>query len=422
MNLKLKIDNYLNEFSNIREQFPYLKKNQNLVYLDSAATTQKPETVINALGDFYTSKNANINRGVYSLSQVSSEAYNNARLNLARFISARSSNEIVFLKGATEGFNLLANSFLKPRLEEGDEIILSVAEHHANIVPWQIVCNEVGATIKVLPLKEDYSVQVEALNELITKKTKLISLIHVSNTLGSLTDVHLASHIAKAHSIPLVIDGSQAVSHLPVNVKDIDCDFYLFSGHKLYGPTGIGVLYGKEELLNEMPPYQTGGDMIEIVDFSGSTFKNAPQRFEAGTPPIAGAIGLSAAIDFINSIGFGSIINHEYILQNKLISVLNSVDGLKVFYRDKELSSNISDIEKFSGPVSFIADWAHPHDIGTILDAKNIAVRTGHHCTQPLMKYLNVNSTTRVSLGLYSNEDDIERLYEGLLYARKILS
>lgn len=393
--------------------FPFIEAYPELAYLDSAATTQKPASVIRRLEQYYSASNANIHRGVYALSQKATDAYEGARGCVAEFLSANSEREIIFLKGATEGFNLLAHSFLKPRLEEGDEIILSIAEHHANIVPWQIVCQEKGAKIQTLPLTSHYQLDVDALEFLITSRTKLISITHLSNTLGTVSDIKRAVEIAKKHGIPIVIDGAQAVSHLPVNVQELDCDFYVFSGHKIYGPTGIGVLYGREKFLNEMPPYQGGGDMIEVVEMNYSTYKKSPERFEAGTPPIAGAVGLAEAISFVKMIGFEAIHEHEKELQLTLESLLRSIDGITMFgsYANGRI-----------GPLSFVADWGHPHDIGTILDQHNVAVRTGHHCTQPLMNQLGVSSTVRASLGIYSNKQDLEKLYEGLQHARKLLS
>ncbi len=400
------------EIEGIRACFPYLDRYPDLAYLDSAATTQKPASVIRVLESFYSNSNANIHRGVYRLSQQASEAYETARSVVADFISARSDREIIFLKGATEGFNLLAQSFLRPRLEEGDEIILSIAEHHANIVPWQIVCREKNAKILALPLDDEYCVDVRALEQMISPRTKLISLTHLSNTLGTLTNVHAACSIAGKHGIPIVIDGAQAVSHVPVNVQELGCDFYLFSGHKLYAPTGIGVLYGREAHLHEMPPYQGGGGMIETVELSTSTYKESPEKFEAGTPPIASAIGLGEAISFVNSIGLDVIQTHERYLQEQVDVVLSSVPGVSFFGTS----------DNRAGPISFIADWGHSHDIGTILDQHQVAVRTGHHCTMPLMNSLGVSSTARISFGVYSEKRDLEKLYEGLQHARKLLS
>jgi cysteine desulfurase / selenocysteine lyase len=402
----------LPSLNGIRKCFPYLDAYPDLSYLDSAATTQKPASVIRAIEHYYTSSNANIHRGVYALSQIATDAYDNARRKVASFIGARSPNEIVFVKGATEGFNLLAQSFLRPRLEEGDEVILSIAEHHANIIPWQMICQEKKASIRVLPLTEDHTLDVSTLSELINSKTKLISLTHLSNTLGTKTNIKEAVRIAKERGVPVVVDGAQAVSHIPVDVTELDCDFYVFSGHKLYGPTGIGVLYGKQILLKEMPPYQGGGDMIEIVSMETSTFKDPPERFEAGTPPIAGAVGLAEAIVFMQEVGFDYITCHEKELLVKAREILSSIPGIKMF--------GLGD--SHIGPISFIAEWGHPHDIGTILDQHQVAVRTGHHCTQPLMNFLGVSSTVRVSFGIYSTEQDLRNLHKGLEHARKLLT
>lgn len=399
------------KFAKIRSSFPYLQQHPTLAYLDSAASAQKPRCVIDAVSDYYAYSHANIHRGVYQLSQTATDQYDHARKVTANFIGAKE-KEIVFLRGATEALNLLAQSFLRPNISKGDEILISVVEHHANIVPWQIVCQEKGAKIRALPLTKDHCIDLSKLESMISNKTKLISLTHVSNALGSVTDVKQVVAIAKKHNIPVAIDGAQAVSHFPVDVAELGCDFYVFSGHKLYGPTGIGVLYGREELLAQMPPYQGGGDMIEYVEIEKSTYQAPPQRFEAGTPNIAGAIGLAVAMDFVSEIGFAKIATHERLLHDKLESLLTSIPGITTF----------GPKGKRVGGISFIADWGHPHDIGTILDTHNVAVRTGHHCAQPLMQALGVGATTRVSFGVYTNSAELDAFDKALRHAYEILS
>ncbi|MCL4123132.1 UNVERIFIED_CONTAM: hypothetical protein GTU68_049334 [Idotea baltica] len=399
------------QWARIRKCFPYLEQHSNLTYLDSAASAQKPRAVIDAISDYYSFSHANIHRGVYKLSQTATDKYDHSRIVAAKFVGSKV-NEVVFLRGATEGFNLLAHSYLRPILSADDEVIISVAEHHANIVPWQIVCKEKGAKLKALPLTEDHCIDISKLEEMISPRTKLISLTQVSNALGTVTDIKKVVEIAKKFNIPVAIDGAQAVSHFAVDVKELGCDFYIFSGHKLYGPTGIGILYGREELLEQMVPYQAGGDMIECVEIEESTYQAAPQKFEAGTPNIAGAIGLAEAMRFVSEIGFDSIVKHERALQKKAESVLSKTPGISTF----------GPSGKRVGGISFIADWGHPHDIGTILDTHNVAVRTGHHCAQPLMKALGVGATTRISFGLYNNHAELDTLSEALAHAYKILS
>lgn len=398
-------------FAKVRESFPYLEQHPDLAYFDSAASAQKPQCVIDCLSNYHAYSHANIHRGVYRLSQEATEKFDHARKIVADFLGAES-KEIVFTRGTTEGFNLLAHSYLRPLLAADDEVLISVAEHHANIIPWQLVCKEKGAKLKALPLTKDHRIDIDQLDSMLSPKTKLISLTHLSNALGTVTDVKRIVQIAKKHDIPVALDGAQSIAHLPVDVKELGCDFYLFSGHKLYGPTGIGVLYARYDLLAKMPPYQGGGDMIEFVTIDESSFQQAPQRFEAGTPNIAGAVGLAEAIRFVSNIGFERIIEHDNKLQQKAVEVLESVPGIRLF----------GPLGQRVGAISFVADWGHPHDIGTILDTHNVAVRTGHHCAQPLMQALGVGATTRVSFGVYNNTKELDKLREALMHAHSLLS
>jgi cysteine desulfurase/selenocysteine lyase len=395
----------------VRAAFPFSSHHPNLAYLDSAASTQKPQVVVDTIANYYSHEHANIHRGVYTLSQEATRRYDEARQTVARFLGAAKDSEVVFVRGATEACNLLAQCFLKPRLKAGDEVLVSVLEHHANIVPWQMACREAGATLRAIPLTTDQQIDLNALEQMLSPKTKLLAITHVSNALGSVTDLPRAIALAKKHAVPVVVDGAQAVAHLPVSVRELDCDFYLFSGHKLYGPTGIGALYGKEEHLQSMPPYQFGGDMIELVQIEESTFQPAPQRFEAGTPHIAGAIGLAAAIDFVDSVGFETICLHERVLHLYAEEILAALPGIRCF----------GPTGKRVGSISFIADWGHPHDIATILDQHQVAVRAGHHCAQPLMRYLEVGATTRISFGAYTTTADLDQFATAMKFALSIL-
>lgn len=398
----------------IKDQFPIFSQQMNgkpLIYLDSGATTQKPQVVIDAVNAFYKESNANIHRGVYELSQKATNAYEGARKTVAEFIHAKSVNEIVFTKGATEAINLVAQSFGQMQVNEGDEILITEMEHHANIIPWQMLCEQKNASLKYIPLLDDGSLDLTNLSDLLTHKTKLVSLVSTSNTLGTINPIKKIIQAAKEQNIPVLIDACQTVAHQEIDVQDLDCDFLVFSGHKLYGPTGIGVLYGKEDLLNAMPPYQTGGDVIESVTMEKTTFRSSPARFEAGTPPIASAIGLGAAITFIQAIGFKAIHNLEQELLSYATKVLNKIEGLRIIGTAKEKA----------GIISFVLDGVHPHDLGTILDQEGIAVRTGHHCTQPIMQRFNLPATTRASFGIYNSKDDIDALISGIKKAQALL-
>ncbi len=392
----------------IRKEFPILQRLINdkpLVYLDNAATTQKPHQVIDSINNYYYYDNANIHRGLYFLSEVATEAYEKARLKVKEFINALSASEIIFVKGATEAINLIASSMFRAGFfEEGDEVIVSNMEHHANIVPWQINCEKRKIKLKVVPITDSGELIMEEYVKLFSSKTKLVSIVHTSNSLGTINPVKEIINIAHDYNVPVLIDGSQAVPHSKIDVQDLNCDFFVFSGHKLYGPTGIGVLYGKTKYLDMLPPYQGGGDMIRTVTFDETTFDDIPNKFEAGTPNIAGGIGLGTAIDFLGSFDFDDITTHEQNLLNYATQRLLEIPGLKIIGTAKEKASVIS----------FVIDGIHPYDIGTIIDTDGIAIRTGHHCTQPVMKRFNVPATARASFGLYNTREEIDKLINGL--------
>jgi cysteine desulfurase/selenocysteine lyase len=391
----------------VREDFPILKikvRNKPLCYLDNAATTQKPQQVLNTLNKYYTSMNSNIHRGVHYLSGAATDAYEDARIKVKNFINAKSEKEIIFTRGTTESINLVSNSYGRKNISEGDEIIISQMEHHSNIVPWQLLCNEKKANLKIIPIDDNGEIIFDQFLKLITDKTKLISVVYVSNSLGTVNPVKGIIEAAHKHNIPVLLDAAQSVNHLPVDVQKLDCDFLAFSGHKLYGPTGIGALYAKEKILESMPPFMGGGDMISKVSFKETTFNELPFKFEAGTSNIAGAIGLGSAIDYITSIGIEKIAEHEAILLDYAEQRLKEVPGLKIIGTAKHKSAVIS----------FIFDNIHPHDIGTFLDYDGIAVRTGHHCTQPLMQRYNIPATSRVSFGLYNTLEEVDILVDSL--------
>ncbi len=395
------------DVESIRNDFPILKQlihGKPLCYLDNAATTQKPKVVINSLVNYYSTINSNIHRGVHFLSGTATDAYENARLKVKNFINAASEKEIIFTRGATESINLVANSFGRSNLNEGDEIIISAMEHHSNIVPWQLIAAEKKAVIKVIPITDEGEIIFDEFEKLISDKTKIISVVYVSNSLGTINPVKQIIETAHKHNIPVLIDAAQAVNHLPVDVQKLDCDFLAFSGHKIYGPTGIGVLYGKENLLDLMPPFMGGGDMISKVTFEKSTYNDLPFKFEAGTSNIAGAIGLGTALDYVSSIGIEIISKYETEILNYASQSLAEVEGLKIIGNSKNKSAVIS----------FVFDNIHPHDIGTFLDFEGVAVRTGHHCTQPVMDRFNIPATTRASLAMYNTKDEIDVLVNGL--------
>lgn len=385
-----------------------------LAYLDSAASAQKPQAVIDAMSDVMSYHYSNIHRGLYNFSQVTTHLYEAVRFKVSEFIGAASEKEIVFTRNTTEAINLAAQSWGRTFLKQGDEIILSELEHHANIVPWQLLRDAIGIVIKVIPVTPDGALDVDVYQRLLSTRTKLISVAHISNALGTISPVKRIIELARAFNpgIKVLLDGSQAVVHSSVHMPDLDCDFYVFTGHKLYGPTGVGVLWARSEILQSMPPYQGGGDMIETVTFEKTTYKDAPARFEAGTPDIVSVIGLGAAIDYIRLIGIEEIAAYEHALFQKAMDDLSDIKGLK-FYGTAAEKAPI---------ISFTADWGHPSDIAMILDQCGVAVRTGHHCCMPLMKRYGIEGTIRASLGLYTNEDDIAALVRGLKKAKGMLS
>ncbi|MCP4290235.1 MAG: cysteine desulfurase [bacterium] len=397
---------------NLRADFPIFQTGEvdnGLVYLDSGASAQKPQIVIDAVNNLYTNSYANIHRGVYKLSEDATRLYEGSREKVRHFLNARHSREIIFVKGTTEAINLLSYTLGQERVGAGDEILITHMEHHSNIVPWQLLCQRTGANLKVAPINDVGELDMEAFGDLLGPQTKLVSVAHVSNALGTINPVKEIVALAHAQGTPVILDGAQAVPHIPVDVQDLDCDFYVFSGHKLYAPTGIGVLYGKEDLLNNMPPYEGGGDMIESVTFEKTTYAQLPARFEAGTPNIAGAVGLGAAIDYLQSIGFATIEAHGQELKSYGNDLLASVPGLR------QIGTAANKLALFS----FVLEGIHPHDVGTFLAGDNVAVRTGHHCAQPVMERFQVPATTRASLGIYNNKADLEALVAAIGKLRK---
>lgn len=397
----------------IRADFPILGERlqgRPLVYLDNGATAQKPRAVIDALSQYYATQNANVHRGVHHLSQVATDAYEAARRKVATFINAASDREIVFVRGTTEGINLIAQTFGRVQIGAGDEIIVSEMEHHSNIVPWWMLCREKGATLRVIPMNDRGELRLDAYQTLFSPRTKLVSFVHISNVLGTVNPAIEIARIARERGVPVHIDGAQAVPHQRVDVQAIGCDFYTFSGHKMFAPTGIGVLYGRETLLDAMPPYHGGGSMIQQVDFDEITYADLPNKFEAGTPNIAGSIGLGAAIDYLNSIDFDGAARYEAHLLEYAHAALREVPGLKL----------IGAAEHKVGVLSFVLSDIHPHDVGTILDLAGVAVRAGHHCAQPIMKHYDIPATTRASLAFYNTREDIDALVAGLYKVREV--
>jgi len=398
-----------------RQDFPILAKKVNgkrLAYLDSAATTQKPKQVIDAIYKYYTTENANVHRGVHYLSELATNSFEIAREKVRKFINAKSTRECIFVRGATEGINLVANSFGALNIKAGDEILLSEMEHHANIIPWQLLCEHTGATIKTIPLQSNGELDLSNIQELINNKTKIVGLIHVSNSLGTVNPVKNVIQVAHAAGVPVLIDGTQAVPHFPVDMQELDCDFYVFSSHKMYGPTGVGVLYGKEEWLTKMPPYQGGGDMILSVSFTETIYNELPYKFEAGTPAIASVVGLGAAIDYLQQINWPKAIHHESSLLHYLQNSLSNIEGVTIY----------GNANNKIGVVSFTLAGAHPHDLGTIVDKAGVAIRTGHHCTMPVMDFFAVPGTARASIGIYNDRQDIDALVQSLEYVNKVFN
>ena len=401
------------DIEKIRSDFPILERkvyDRPLVYLDNAATTQKPRCVVDAMSEEYFSVNANVHRGVHFLSQQATDLHEAARERVARFIGAASSSEIVFTRGTTESLNLVASSFSEAFLREGDEVLLTVMEHHSNIVPWQLVRERKGIVLKVIPINDAGEVDLEAYEKLFTPRTRLVAVTHVSNVLGTVNPVKQMAAVAHAHGARILVDGAQSVPHFPVNVQDIDCDFLTFSGHKVYGPTGIGVLYGKEELLDRMPPYQGGGEMISRVTFEHTTFERLPFKFEAGTPDYVGAHGLGVALDYVEQLGMENIHLHERELTRYAMEQLSLIPGMRLFGTAAEKDA----------VVAFTVGDIHPLDLGTLLDRLGIALRTGHHCAQPLMARFGVESMARASFALYTTRAEIDALVSAIERVRKM--
>jgi len=387
----------------IRKDFPILARKvhgQPLVYLDNGATSQKPQAVIDAVSRYYEEENSNIHRGVHYLSERATAAYEEAREKIKRFINAPKTREIIFVRGTTEAINLVAQSYGRAFLKAGDEIIVSAMEHHSNIVPWQMLCEQVGARLRVIPINHDGELVMEEYRRLLTEKTKFVSVTHVSNALGTIVPVKEVVALARERGVPVMLDGAQAAPHLKLDVQAIGCDFYAFSGHKLFGPTGVGVLFGRSELLDRMPPYQGGGDMISLVTFEKTHYNVLPYKFEAGTPHIAGGIGLGAAIDYLGGVNWEQVVSHEQDLLAYATDALSSIPGLKIIGTAKEKA----------GVISFVFDHVHAHDVGTILDQEGIAVRAGHHCAMPVMQRFGVPATTRASFAFYNTRDEVDAL------------
>ena len=401
----------------IRQMFPILGQEVNgkpLVYLDSSATSQKPVPVIEALDKYYREYNSNVHRGVHTLGTRATDGYEGAREKVRKFINAKSTEEVIFTRGTTTALNTVAASYGRDNLNEGDEIVISYMEHHSNIIPWQQVAKQTGATLKYLPLQEDGTISLDDVRETVTSNTKIVSIMQVSNVLGVINPIKDIAKIAHENGAIMVVDGAQSAPHLKVDVQDLDCDFLAFSGHKMCGPTGIGVLYGKKKHLEKMEPIEFGGEMIDFVGLYESTWKELPWKFEGGTPIIAGAIGLGAAIDFLEQIGLNEIEAYEHKLAAYALEKMSAIDGMTI-YGPKEAS-------KRAGVITFNINDVHPHDVATVLDAEGIAVRAGHHCAQPLMKWLKVSATARASFYLYNTEEDIDKLVSGLVKTKEYFS
>jgi cysteine desulfurase / selenocysteine lyase len=401
------------DVARIREDFPIFKQKVHgkpLVYFDNGATSQKPQSVIDALSQYYSAENSNIHRGVHYLSERATAAYEAARDKVRGFINARSDKEIIYVRGTTEAINLVTQSYGRTFLKTGDEIIISAMEHHSNIVPWQILCEQVGAKLRVIPINHDGEIVMDEYRRLLNEKTKFVSVTHVSNALGTIVPVKEIVALAHERSIPVLLDGAQAVPHLRVDVQDLGCDFYAFSGHKMFGPTGVGVLYGRGDLLDKMPPYQGGGDMISLVTFEKTHYNVLPYKFEAGTPHISGGIGLGAAIDYLQALDWQGLAAHEHALLSYATEALLSIDGLRIIGTAKEKA----------GVLSFVFDHIHAHDVGTILDQEGVAVRSGHHCAMPVMQRFGVPATTRASFAFYNTIEEIDVLVKAIHRALKV--
>jgi len=398
----------------IRNDFPILGTkvhDKTLVYADSAASTQKPQQVIDSVVDLYSKHYANIHRGVHHLSQKSTALYEGARETVKNFIHANKTEEIVFVRGTTEGINLVANSYLEPLLQPGDEILISEMEHHSNIIPWQLVAERTDAKLKIIPLLENGDLDVSALPELLSSTVKLVAVSHMSNSLGTINDIATIINQAHALNIPVLIDGAQSIAHMAIDVQELDCDFFVFSGHKIYGPTGIGALYAKEKHLLNMRPYQGGGDMILNVSFEKTEYNDIPYKFEAGTPNIEGAIGMGVALDYVSEVGITAIDAYEQELLAYATKQFSAIEGLRI----------IGSAPKKGSIISFVLDGIHPHDVGTIMDMEGVAVRTGHHCTQPVMDYYNIPATTRVSLSFYNTIEEIDAIANAITKVKELM-
>lgn len=395
------------DIERIRSQFPILSeqvRGKPLVYLDNAATCQKPQVVIDAIGDFYRHDYSNVHRGVHALSERATKKYEEARNKVQRFINAESSDEIVFVRGTTEAINLVAQTYGKANLGEGDEILITAMEHHSNIVPWQMLCEQTGAVLKVAPINEKGELIMEGFRALLGEKTKLVSVVHMSNALGTINPVKEIIDLAHAEGVPVMLDGAQAIPHLAVDVQALDCDFYAFSGHKLYGPSGIGALYVKREILEKMPPYQGGGDMIRMVSFEKTEYNTIPYKFEAGTPNIVDTVALGTALDFVSEIGMEAIARHEHALLEYATERAAEIEGMRL----------IGTAENKGAILSFVLETVHPHDIGTMLDHCGIAVRAGHHCAMPVMDFFQVPATARASFAMYNTFEEVDQLIDGI--------
>jgi cysteine desulfurase/selenocysteine lyase len=401
------------DLERVRADFPILGRRvrgKPLVYLDNAATSQKPQSVIDAVTRFYSTENANIHRGVHYLSERATVAYDAVREEVARFINAPSSRQVIFTKGTTEGINLVAQSYGRPQLNRGDDIVITAMEHHSNIVPWQLLCEQTGAVLKAAPIDDRGELDLAAFEKLLTDRTRLVALVHLSNALGTINPVKTVVALAHDHGIPVLVDGAQAAPHLPVDVQDLDCDFYVFSGHKVFGPTGIGVLYGREALLERMPPYQGGGDMIATVSLQRSTWAPLPAKFEAGTPMIAQVAGLGAALRYLEGIGLEKVGAWEQEILTYATERIVEIDGLRI----------IGTARQKAGVLGFVIPDIHPHDIGTILDNEGIAIRAGHHCAQPVMERFGVPATARASFAFYNSFEEVDALMSGLATVKKM--
>jgi len=399
----------------VRRDFPILHQKVHghpLVYFDNAATSQKPRSVIDAISRYYERGNANIHRGVHYLSEHATSEHEAARRTVQAFVNAADKRQIIFVRSATEGINLVAQTYGRAHIGAGDEVLITAMEHHSNIVPWQILCDEKRATLRVLPINERGELRLEELPRLLSDRTKIVAVTHVSNALGTVNPVRQIVEMAHAHGVPVIVDGAQAAPHVKIDVQELDVDFYVFSGHKMYGPTGIGVLYGKQALLEAMPPYQGGGDMIRSVTFEKTLYNDLPYKFEAGTPDIAGAIGLGAAVHYIEHLGIENIAAHEHDLLLYGTEALTSIPGVRI----------IGTAGQKAAVISFTVEGIHPHDIGTILDREGIAVRTGHHCAQPVMQFFHVPATARASLGLYNTRQEIDRVVEGIEKVKEVFA